>query len=177
MRTYLTGLLTGLLFATVLLASFNKENTANASYPVIPVVKTPLYSDEDVDWLAKAIYFEARGESLAGQLAVGLVIANRINDHRYPGNVRGVVTQSKRDHNGNVVLNRCQFSWYCDGKPDVPKQDEYWERSKKAAQAILDGSVYDFTDGATHFHNNKVKPNWGFPQVAKIDDHVFYKRP
>lgn len=177
MRKYLTGLLTGSIFAMVLLSSYGNENVVNASYPVTPVSKEVLYSEEDVDWLAKAIYFEARGESLANMLAVGLVVMNRVNDGRYPGNIRGVVTQSKLDKKGNAVQNQCQFSWYCDGKPDVPKPDRYWEKAKEAAQAILNGNVYDFTDGATHFHNGKASPNWGFPQVAKIDNHTFYRRP
>jgi N-acetylmuramoyl-L-alanine amidase len=173
---FITGLFVGIVFAFTLLVTLNSTNRTIAN------INTDTHNNtvdqRELEWLAKNIYFEAGNHSLAGMLAVGLVVMNRVHDGRYPGNVVGVITQAKRDTKGNVILNQCQFSWYCDGKPDIPNdKDPGWERAQVAARAILEGRVFDFTDGATHFHNGKVSPNWGFPKVAQIDTHTFYKRP
>ena len=172
---FITGLLIGAVFAITMLASFTNnthQTTANVMTNQITKVE-----NEELMWMARNIYFEARNQSLAGMLAVGLVVKNRIIDGRYPNSVKNVVTQGKRDAKGNIILKQCQFSWYCDGKSDIPNVKEpAWERSQLAALAVLQDRVFDFTDGATHFHNGTVSPNWGYPKVAKIDDHAFYKR-
>ena len=67
--------------------------------------------------VAVAIYFEARGEPVEGQIAVAQVIRNRIEDPRYPDNACDVVKQGYY-WNGNPIRNMCQFSFYCDGKSD-----------------------------------------------------------
>jgi hypothetical protein len=72
-------------------------------------------SEEEFICLALNDYFEARGESLAGRLAVAKVVMNRAMDKRYPKNVCAVIKQNK-----SRLSNRCQFSWYCDGLPDTP---------------------------------------------------------
>ena len=78
--------------------------------------------------VAMAVYFEARGEPTAGQIAVAHVIQNRIEDPRYPDNACDVVKQGYY-WNGIPIRNKCQFSFYCDGKSDDPKNKQAWFNS------------------------------------------------
>ena len=123
--------------------------------------------------IAIAVYFEARGEPGAGQVAVAQVIRNRIEDPRYPDNACGVVKQGYY-WQGNPVRNKCQFSFYCDGKSDDPKNKQAWFNSLYIAH--LSGSVPDITEGATHYHSTKVFPQWASNGeiTTKINKHIFY---
>lgn len=131
---------------------------------------------QERECLREAMYFEARGESLAGRLAVGLVVMNRVNRPDFPNSICGVVHEGPVSRKGIPLRNKCQFSYFCDGKPDTAKDQQAWLQALQDAQVILDGRVYDFTGGATHYHANYVSTNWGYPKVAQIDNHVFYKR-
>lgn len=129
--------------------------------------------------LATNIYFEARNQPLAGQIAVSNVVMNRVQDPRYPDNVCGVVHQAKVDYRGHPKRNQCQFSWYCDGKSDKPTNSAAWGESLQLAQHILDGKYWDLTEGALFYHSIKVLPNWAerMEQTVRINDHLFYKIP
>ena len=74
--------------------------------------------------LAQNIYFESANQSFAGRVAVANVVLNRVEDAQFPDTICGVVYQAEMEENwkGNLlpVLHRCQFSWYCDGKGDLP---------------------------------------------------------
>ena len=123
--------------------------------------------------VALAIYFEARGEPDAGQIAVAHVIRNRIEDPRYPDNACDVVKQGYY-WNGNPIHNMCQFSFYCDGKPEDPHDERAWRDALYIVH--LSGLIPDITGGATHYHSTKVFPEWAYTgQVtANIHKHVFY---
>ena len=127
------------------------------------------YTAEDHVCLAKNIYFEARNESLKGQMAVAIVTLRRVQDLRYPNTVCGVVYDNK------------QFSWYSDGLSDRPRNDESYEDIALLASAMLDTdtALYDFTYGSTHYHANYVSPYWNEFMIlkAKIDTHIFYYEP
>ena len=127
--------------------------------------------------LALNVYFEARRENMASQLAVSLVVMNRVEDHRFPDTVCGVVKQGLRYKNDKVVLGKCQFSWYCDGKPDRPKNKQAWLKAQQVASIVLDGSMVDFTEGSTHYHAYYVYPSWRttITKVTRIDSHIFYR--
>ena len=131
--------------------------------------------------LAQNIYFEAGNQSQAGRLAVGLVTLNRVEMAQYPDNVCDVVYQGPTYTNwkGNQVpvRHKCQFSWYCDGKSDEPVDSKTYMETLFLADMILRGDVYDFTDGATHYHNDTVDPYWNEHLVLMltIDNHIFYK--
>lgn len=114
--------------------------------------------------LALAIYFEARGEPLEGQIAVAEVIYNRVVDTRYPDDVCSVVYQRK------------QFSWTHDGKSDVPKNTLVWEEIKELASQVMRGDLFD-GHGATHYHSVDVKPYWtdGLTYVGQYGNHIFYR--
>ena len=114
--------------------------------------------------LALNVYWEARNQSVAGQLAVAQVTMNRVSDPRYGNDVCEVVYEHK------------QFSWYWDGKSDAPKEYRAWERALLVASAALDGAGHAGLKGVTHYHAVYSRPFWKdhLVRVARIDDHVFY---
>lgn len=129
--------------------------------------------------MANALYFEARGEPLAGQIAVAHTIQNRVNDWRFPNTVCEVVTDGLRYKiNNQMVKNKCAFSFYCDGKPEIIDDQETYEWMKTIAYGVIQGSLYiDLSEGATHYHANYVYPSWAdtiTPTVC-INTHCFYR--
>jgi spore germination cell wall hydrolase CwlJ-like protein len=136
--------------------------------------------------LAKNIYFEARNQSTAGQIAVSHVVMNRVASKRYPNTICEVVHQGQtsrwwRETKGKTVMlkNRCQFSWYCDGLSDEPKERTTWRNALVVAKDAytLWGLGTDISEGSMWYHAQNVKPRWrsDFDYVARIDDHLFYR--
>ena len=122
--------------------------------------------------LAAAIYFEARGEPLRGQIAVAQVVLNRAFSGKYPSTVCGVVYQNANRHLA------CQFTFACDGIPDVVKEPDAMERAKKIATETLDGKLWLPEVGkATHYHAYWVRPNWvrEMTKLHKLGVHTFYR--
>jgi len=130
--------------------------------------------------LAKNIYFEARGDSLAGRYAVADVVLNRVRDIRYPNTICEVVHQGRQDSNGRMIRNRCQFSWYCDGKADNTPNAEMWRQSQAIAyQIVILGTFRGITEGATHYHATYVDPSWNkqMDDIGRIGAHLFFRAP
>ena len=77
------------------------------------------------------------------------------------------------------IRNRCQFSWWCDGKSDEPKDKKTYERLLTIAQSIVYNEInfIDITDGATHYHADYVKPSWAKvkTRTTRIGNHIFYR--
>ena len=121
--------------------------------------------------LSTNIYFEARGEEIAGQIAVAEVVINRVNSDQYTNDVCSVVLQD------NDL--GCQFSWWCDGKPDVVTDDFAFQRSKAIAELMLRDGDYITVIGndATHYHTLEVSPYWkdNYEFVNIVGNHVFYR--
>jgi spore germination cell wall hydrolase CwlJ-like protein len=133
---------------------------------------------KQLECLTQNIYFESRGESILGQLAVGLVTLNRVKDSRWPNTVCGVIKQANRDNNGNPLLNQCQFSWYCDGYSDVVPNTPASELARDISFLLLTQDIIDFTKGSNYFHANYVKPSWrhNMEKTIAIGNHIFYRR-
>ena len=131
--------------------------------------------------LATAIYFEARGEPMVGQVAVAQVIVNRVYDERFPDNVCDVVKQGEYyTWNTSIpIKHRCQFSFWCDGKSEDMHDEMAKQWSYNVAEATLAGSLYDTTAGGTHYHADYVVPNWStnakFTRTVQINAHIFYR--
>jgi len=129
--------------------------------------------------MAANIYHEAKNQPMAGQIAVAQVVMNRVNDSRYPDNVCDVVKQGLTYKNGKVVLGKCQFSWYCDGKKDdVDKKSEKWRNSLRYASMVITNRItLDVTEGATHYHATYVRPAWARTKTktVRINRHIFYR--
>jgi spore germination cell wall hydrolase CwlJ-like protein len=122
--------------------------------------------------LSLNLYHEAKNQSFAGMVAVGNVVMNRVASPKFPNTVCGVIKQG-----GERRRHRCQFSWYCDGKPDKPYNKLLYDRSEEIARLILNGAINDITDGALYYHATYVSPRWAkkFKRTVRIDDHIFYK--
>ena len=122
--------------------------------------------------LSNAIYFEARSEPVRGQIAVAQVVINRAFSGYYPDDICGVVYQ-----NANRHLS-CQFTFACDGIPDVMTEPEHWARAKRIAKAALDGKIWLNDVGkSTHYHASYVYPYWvrSMRKLKKIGLHTFYR--
>lgn len=126
------------------------------------------FVDAEVLCLAQSIYFEARGESNLGQLAVGSVVLNRVRSNEFPGTVCAVVRQGGE-------TPPCQFSWWCDGKSDRPNELQAWRSSYQLAERILSQETKDPTHGALYFHSTAVNPGWSLRRIGRIGAHVFYQ--
>lgn len=143
--------------------------------------------------LSTNIYHEARGESYAGKVAVANVTMNRVKSPKFPNTICEVVYQSQTRENwkGEEVpkRNKCQFSWYCDGKSDdivlvtaegnvIKERMLAWEMSQLVANQSVRGNLIDITDGSTHYFNSELaNPHWAtaYQQVVQIDSHSFLK--
>ena len=122
--------------------------------------------------LAEAVYFEARGEAVRGQIAVAQVVMNRTFSGFYPNTVCGVVYQNKHHHMA------CQFTFACDNNPDVIREPEMWERARKIAKAMLDGQIWlPEVAKSTHYHAYYVRPSWvsEMTKMYSFGVHTFYR--
>lgn len=122
--------------------------------------------------LTDAIYFEARGEKVRGQIAVAQVVVNRVFSGYYPTTVCGVIYQNANRHLA------CQFTFACDGIRDVVKEPDMWVRAKKIAKATLDGRLWLPEVGkSTHYHAYWVRPSWvrEMRKMYKLGVHTFYR--
>jgi spore germination cell wall hydrolase CwlJ-like protein len=142
------------------------------AWPVPPI--ETVIAPEDLQCLALNLYHEARGEPELGRIAVGQVVLNRAADGDFPGTLCAVVHQG-----GATTLNRCQFSWWCDGKSDRPNSEEDWADSQRLAAELARGWHGDPTGGALWYHADYVSPSWrqAFVQGPQIGRHIFYRRP
>ena len=123
--------------------------------------------------LAQNIYFEARSQPLIEQVAVAQVVLNRVHSTKFPDTICGVVYHNK--YPGK--LHKCQFSWYCDGLADSPKNADAWLKANQIASLVLTPNFPDLVDGATHYHADYVSPSWARSQiqVGQIGSHIFYQ--
>ena len=122
--------------------------------------------------LANAIYFEARGESVRGQIAVAQVVMNRVFSPFYPNDVCGVVYQNTHRHLA------CQFTFACDGIPDVVTEPDAWARAQRIAHDMLGGKLWmPEVAKATHYHAYWVHPDWvnEMKKIYKLGVHAFYR--
>ena len=120
--------------------------------------------------LALNVYFEARAEDTASQLAVAQVTMNRVKDPRYPNKVCKVVKQKN------------QFSWFWDGKSDKPYERKAWDQALDLAERIIkepDQYRVSCVSNSTHYHAVYVSPSWAksFKKYCRVGSHIFYRDP
>jgi hypothetical protein len=196
-----------MFFGFVLVQSSKAENGAMADAETIePDVEllaismpdiSPKLVGEDVQAICMAlnIYYESRSDNLAGQYAVADVVLNRVQDSRYPNTICDVIQQgpvreswktkqhedlSDEERIFLPIRHMCQFSWYCDGKSDDPKDETGWAQAQYVAGAIMySGKYRGITEGATHYHATYVRPKWRFDRgmnhIGRIGSHIFYR--
>lgn len=116
------------------------------------------------------MYWEARGEGEHGMLAVGSVVLNRMEDRAFPTSACAVVTQGGE-------TPPCQFSWWCDGRSDEPRDRPQWVAALAAAEHMFRARPGDPTRGALFFHRAAIKTPWlsRRQRTTRIGAHVFYR--
>ena len=129
-------------------------------------------ADAELACLTEAIYFEARGESINGQIAVAEVIINRAENPIFPNSICEVIKQGAQN------LNRCQFSYKCDGQPEYMNERKAKKRAADVAILLMKGERRAISGNATHYHADYVDPYWAskLKKTATVGTHIFYKR-
>src|SRR5690606_1423544 len=137
--------------------------SANAEGPETPI-------PEEQRCLALAMYFEARGEGPEGMRAVGAVVLNRVESDLFPSTPCAVVKEGGESP-------PCQFSWWCDGKSDVPRDEERWQEALEVAAVMLEDRGEDPTHGALFFHRSGISVPWLADRRRTTESfgHVFYR--
>ena len=138
---------------------------------MLPFAAAAAESDEDAfRCLALAIYWEARSEGRDGMTAIGAVVFNRMRHPGFPDTVCGVVKQGGE-------APGCQFSWWCDGRSDVPREAGSWALAQEVARAMLRRPFPDPTHGALYFHAAGITMPWQVERerTARIGNHIYYR--
>jgi Cell Wall Hydrolase len=125
-------------------------------------------SEAEIQCMAKAIYFEARGEVTQGKIGVGYVILNRMGHHKFPKTTCGVVYEQNR--------RGCQFSWVCDGVADRIVSPKSYEQAKQIAVSVLKREVENPVDDSIFFREKSIKSRYASSQrhVTSIGQHKFF---
>lgn len=167
-----------ILIATAALASCVSEPPVPAPPPIAMLPPEPVkppapsYEEEELRCLALTIYWEGKGESYQGQVAIAHVVLNRTHSPSFPNTICGVVHQG-----GQGTRLQCQFHWWCDGKSDTPANAAQWDTAQQIARSETQPGAQDPTGGALYFHNGEVSPDWSRTRTrtAKIGQHTFYR--
>tara|TARA_B100001113_G_C21098646_1_gene617716 strand:- start:1325 stop:1927 length:603 start_codon:yes stop_codon:yes gene_type:complete len=150
-------------------------------------VEDPFAKNNEITCLAKNMYFEARSEGIAGVVATTQVVYNRVDSEEYPNTICEVIEQAKISQwwlkeKGVIkpIKNKCQFSWFCDGYSDEPKDDKTYSELFELAEEFVNGdhkNMIDITGGALWYHADYVHPRWANSKevTAKVGRHIFYK--
>ena len=144
--------------------STSSDFAASSLAALVDAHGAPESLDGDMQCLAGAVYFESKGESLDGQLAVARVIINRAKSGRFADSLCGVVYQPS------------QFSFVRGrGMPPVRTESRDWREAVAIAQIAMQDSWDSPAEGALFFHARRVSPGWGKAKLAMIDNHIFYR--
>lgn len=142
--------------------------TPGEARAVDPAGKAPL--DDSITCLARTIYWEAKGADTKDMTAVASVVLNRLGHDGFPDTICAVVKQG-------VEAKACQFSWWCDGRPDQVEEPQRYDVAKEIARKALNQQLKDPTGGALYFHDRTVRPDWAkaYRKTAQTTHFLFYK--
>jgi N-acetylmuramoyl-L-alanine amidase len=142
----------------------NDSTAAQSLSALVARQPQPAELSRELQCLAGAIYFESKGETLPGQLAVGRVVVARSKSGRFPDSYCGVVFQ------------RSQFSFVRgNAMPAIARGTRHWKNAVAIAQIAHENSWRSPVEGALFFHAAYVSPGWRLTRMARIDNHVFYR--
>ncbi|MCS3838384.1 spore germination cell wall hydrolase CwlJ-like protein [Pseudomonas sp. JAI111] len=146
----------------------SEKITQSEVQAVDPSGNAPL--DEAITCLARSIYWEAKGKDTTEMEAVANVVMNRLGHAGFPDTVCAVVKQGSES-------KKCQFSWWCDGRPDTAQEETQYAIAKEIARKALNKQLPDHTGGAMYFHDRTVKPDWAkeYIKTAETGMFQFYK--
>jgi len=127
-------------------------------------------AEDPAHCLALSLYFEAKAEGREGMEAVGWVVLNRMLHEEFPDRVCAVIKDGGE-------TPPCQFSWWCDGRSDVPQEAEPWQLAQEVARDLLADPPPDPTDGALFFHAGGHPSGFHAArgQTARVNNHLFYR--
>jgi hypothetical protein len=161
-------LLAGLAYKTI---TYKLDNLKQARMEASPI--TAQLRQNQLDCLARNIYYEAGYEPFEGKVAVAQVTINRVESGQFPSDICRVVYQK------NIVYEKvlCQFSWYCETATMKKPMNGpvYTESMEVAKKVLLEGFRLPNLKNALYFHGDYINPGWKKEQVAKIGRHIFYK--
>jgi len=191
------------LFGSILVSMVGISDVSNASVisknyssDVLPINKVKILEESEytievevnritpiqLECLARNIYFEARGEGEEGMIAVAYTTLNRVMSDLYPSSICGVVYQGQRAPDGQIIKNKCQFSWVCDGKIKEVSNLNHFDLAKRIANdvAYSYSRENDPTKGSLYYHAVKLNSKEPFKKMkvektVTIGNHVFYK--
>ena len=175
MNKYLIALFSFILGMMILLPFFSYQKAESEKYSVLIENNTyprhPVHEclkDKECLYLAQGAYYEARGESNAGVVAVMQTILNRVNHNRWKDSIKG------------VLYEKGQFSYTFDGSMEKGKYNrKQWWRMLWIAYETKNGIIHipDEWKEFTHYHEKSITPKWSkkFDLVATIQNHKFYK--
>jgi len=175
--TYIIVIIGAIIFqtlppATTTLELPPMEDSPNRNWGVV-------WDEEDLYCLALNIYFEARGEPVAGKYAVGDVVMYRTQNANYPNTICGVIKDGVHYawNPSTPIPNRCAFSWYCNQQSDDPVDGDAFEEALFISYDILTNPMYQSAvKPALFYHADYVGPYWAASQtfVKQIGHHLFY---
>ncbi|MCY4542427.1 MAG: cell wall hydrolase [Rhodobacteraceae bacterium] len=160
--------------------SIKRRDRRSVKLGLVPVMRTiprkPAFAPngladrEERACLAQAVYFEARGEPREGRIAVAQVILNRVRSKRFPNTICGVVFE------GMNQQHKCQFSYACDGAPELIANEDLYSQIAKLMDRVVRGEVTSLVGDAEFYHNTQVRPEWAkeLALSRKIGRHYFY---
>jgi len=167
----LAAVIVGNLFLKVIDHKFNllREETTNSSFSTLTLAKR----EQQLECLARNIYFEAYKESFEGKVAIAQVTINRSESGKFPSDICKVI------YHKNIFMEKvvCQFSWYCDTNSKRPPAHTkiYNECMAVAKKVLLEGFRLDGLTEAIYYHANYINPKWKKQKIATIGNHIFYK--
>lgn len=173
MQAFLGAIALCLSFSLVVAPSTAGDMT-NVIVIKVPVTREVLVDKKELDCMASNIYFEASTQSRVGKIAVAQVTMNRVRSPLFPNSVCEVVYQGPQNPKNKKL---CQFSWFCDGKPDTIRSKRVWRECVYIAKYVILGGVPDITLQSTHYHANYVNPWWAkkMELTVSLGDHIFYR--
>lgn len=126
--------------------------------------------DDALTCLSRTIYWEAKGATDTDMAAVANVVLNRVGHEGFADTICAVVKDGSEKH-------ACQFSWWCDGRPDQVQEDAQYSTATEIARKALNQQLPDSTGGAMYFHDRRVRPAWAgeYVRTAQTGKFMFYK--
>jgi hypothetical protein len=145
-------------------STFEQPTKAGSLAELVSLQNTSVALSKEQRCLAGAVFFESKGESLAGQLAVAKVVIARSKSDRFPSTLCGVVYQ------------KSQFSFIRGGRmPAINTSSAAWKNAVAISHIALNNSWKSSVEGALFFHARYVSPGWKLKRMATIDNHIFYR--
>ena len=168
-----------IIFSVV--AFFTYQGIAKTNAYANRIIEAKKELQEELYCAAKNIYFEANNQKTKEKKAIMEVVLNRVESSKFPDTICEVVYDAKLDSNGNPIRHKCQFSWFCDGKPEYIEDKEGFEQAYIIAfdvmYARLNGEA-NMTQNSLWYHADYVSPYWSkvYQKQVQIGRHIFYSK-